>query len=83
MFNRSNDDFPANIFLPAFVNLQSFFAMKTLAFTLFSIFVFCSHLDASDRPNFVFILTDDQSYGMMGIDRMVGKVREKLATEGL
>lgn len=25
-------------------------------------------LQAADRPNFVFILTDDQSYGMMGCD---------------
>ena len=24
--------------------------------------------NATDRPNFVFVLTDDQSYGMMGCD---------------
>ena len=40
--------------------------MKILNLLLFSALACLA--EASERPNFLFILTDDQSYGMMGCD---------------
>ncbi|MEM6699990.1 MAG: sulfatase-like hydrolase/transferase, partial [Bacteroidota bacterium] len=40
--------------------------MKKLLFSLCYLSMFFFTTTAQDRPNFIFILTDDQSYGMMG-----------------
>ncbi|MDO6761254.1 sulfatase-like hydrolase/transferase [Tamlana sp. 2_MG-2023] len=49
-------------------------------------FLICNYLHAQDHPNFIFILTDDQSYGLMGCtgNTIVQTPHlDKLATEGI
>ena len=41
---------------------------KFRSLCILALFAFGSQSGAAERPNFVFILTDDQSYGMMGCD---------------
>ncbi len=57
-----------------------------LTFSLLILCSVCSKILAQEKPNFVFILTDDQTYGMMGCDgnRITQTPNiDRLASEGV